>query len=324
MCDKLAEVLLGIPKMITDKQVHLTTEQQNSLSFDITNAVQAINNWKAHLIRTVNQERAKDEILQTLDNNSILLVIDWAMKYLPKKYREQMSDFYGKRGKSWHVACVIFKSGDSYEVETFVHIFESCTQDWFAVVSILENLLATVKQEHPAISTAFLKSDNAGCYHNGMLLLSLKSLGERTGIHVKRYDYSDPQSGKDVCDRKIAPLKGHIQRWVNENHNVLTATDMKEALESHDGVRGCRYIVVEVDVSKAADMVKWKGISSLFSFEFESTGIKAWKGYGIGKGKEFSYDKRGQSRQGPTGLHVILPLTSTKQPTKVNEYFKID
>lgn len=52
------------------------------------------------------------------------------MKYLPKRYREQMSDFYGKRGKSSHVACVIFRSGSKrYLVETFVPVFDTCTQD---------------------------------------------------------------------------------------------------------------------------------------------------------------------------------------------------
>ena len=91
-----------------------------------------------------------------------------------------------------------------------------------------------------------------------------------------------------MCDRKIAPLKGHIQRWINENHDVLTAKDMKEALESHGGVRGCRFIVAQVDMSKAAEMERWKGISSLFNFEFGTSSIKAWKAYRIGKGKEFT------------------------------------
>lgn len=57
--------------------------------------------------------------------------------------------------------------------------------------------------------------------------------------------------------RKIAPMKGHIQRWVNEKHDVVTAVDMKEALESYGGVRGCRIAVAEVDVSKAAKPDEW-------------------------------------------------------------------
>ena len=29
------------------------------------------------------------------------------MKFLPLRYRERMSEFFGKRGKSWHVSAVI-------------------------------------------------------------------------------------------------------------------------------------------------------------------------------------------------------------------------
>ncbi|KAL9969601.1 hypothetical protein ACROYT_G021834 [Oculina patagonica] len=100
----------------------------------------------------------------------------------------------------------------------------------------------------------FLRSDNAGCYHNGPLILSLPYIGERTGVTPLRYDFSDPQAGKDICDRKTAPMKAHIRRWVNEKHDVTTADDMKQALESHGGLKGCRAAVVEVDTTKAAGM----------------------------------------------------------------------
>jgi hypothetical protein len=198
--------------MINSPKLTLTDEQQSQVKFDVTHAVEAIGNWKAHMLRTVNQEQAKEETLGALNDQSVLVIMDWAMKYLPQRYREQMSDFYGKRGKSWHVACVVFKSGENeFSVETIVHIFDSCIQDWFSVASIVEHVLVTIKQEHPNVKMAYLKSDNAGCYHNASLILSLKSIGERTGISVRRCDFSDPQSGKDVCDRKIAPMKGHIR-----------------------------------------------------------------------------------------------------------------
>jgi len=316
MCSKIDEILVGITKMISLPELHLSDQEQSHIRFDVEHATEAIYIWKAHLIRTVNQERAKQDTLNFLSDEKILVVMDWAMKYLPNRYREQMSDFYGKRGKSWHVSCIVHKPNDDYEVETIVHLFDSCTQDWFSVASILENVLVTVKQEHPKVKAAFLKSDNAGCYHNATLILTLKSIGERTGIRVQRYDFSDPQSGKDICDRKIAPMKGHIQRWVNENHNVLTAADMKQALESHGGVRGCRIVLAEVKVSKAATTEKWKGISSLFSFEFLQSGIRAWKAYGIGEGMMHLYDNIPQSKQGPTDLRIILPISSMDVSTK--------
>lgn len=99
---------------------------------------------------------------------------------------------------------------------------------------------------------------------------------------------------------QIHKMKGHIQRWVNEKHDVVTAVDMKEALESYTGVRGCRIEVAEVDVHKAARPEEWKGISALFNFEFLASGIRAWKAYGVGEGQMFQYDELGRSLHGPT------------------------
>ena len=58
------------------------------------------------------------------------------------------------------------------------------------------------------------------------------------------YDFSDPQSGIDICDHKRAPMK----RWVDEKQGVITAGVLKEALDSNGAVRGCRVAVSEVDV----------------------------------------------------------------------------
>ena len=70
-------------------------------------------------------------------------------------------------------------------------------------------------------------------------------MGDRHVVVFSRYDFSDPQSEKDVCHRRIASMKTHIRHWVNEVHDVTTAGEMKIALESH-GVRGCRFTVVEI------------------------------------------------------------------------------
>ena len=38
---------------------------------------------------------------------------------------------------------------DRVEVDTFFHIFDSCTQDWFSVASIVEHVLSVIKIERP-------------------------------------------------------------------------------------------------------------------------------------------------------------------------------
>ena len=138
-------------------------------------------------------------------------------------------------------------------------------------------------------SEAFLRSDNAGCYHNAYLILSLPSLGERVGIRIFRYDFSDPQAGKDVCDRRIATLKSHMRRFINEGNDINTANDMKVAIESYGGVKGCYATVAEIqDSFQSMTKHSMTGIQALNNFLFESAGLRAWKAYNVGTGRFFS------------------------------------
>ena len=233
-----------------------------------------------------------------------------------------MSDFFGKRGRSWHISAVITRATvkSKHSVECFVHIFNNCLQNSFAVLSIIEDLLHKVKQEYPLVTTAYLRSDNAGCYHNGPLLLSLREVGERTGVRPVRYDFSEPQAGKDICDRKTAAMKAHIKRRVNEKHDVQTAEDMKAALESHGGIKGCRAAVVDVDTTRERNQdSKIPGISLLNNFQYEECGIRVWKAYNIGPGRLITYSDLGAASQGDTGLKVIEPFGQPTQKGSVGE-----
>ena len=73
---------------------------------------------------------------------------------------------------------------------------------WKVLETVLSQL-KSLKEEHPILKQAFLRSDNAGCYKNGALLLSLPEISALSGIKILRYDFSDPQAGKDICDRVL-------------------------------------------------------------------------------------------------------------------------
>ena len=207
-----------------------------------------------------------------------------------------------------------------YEVECFVHIFNNCSQNSFAVLSVIENLLHKVKQEYPVVRTVYLRSDNAGCYHNGPLLLSLREVGVRTGVRPVRYDFSEPQAGKDICDRKTAAMKAHIKRWVNERHDVVTAEDMKAALESHGGIKGCRAAVVEVDTTRERNKdSKIPGISVLNNFQYEELRIRVWKAYDVGPRRLIPNSGLGVIPQGDTGLRLIKPFSQAPHRGSVGE-----
>ena len=162
---------------------------------------------------------------------------------------------------------MITKHTEKFQVECFVHLFANCTQNSFTVASIIEHILNTIKKESPEIENVFLRSHNAGCYHSGSLLLSLPFIGQQTGMTILRYDFSDPQPGKDIfCDPKTAPMKAHIRRWVNEKHNIITAEDMNTALESLEGVKGVGQQLFKWTLLKKLPPTRYRVSASLTTF----------------------------------------------------------
>ena len=150
------------------------------------------------------------------------------------------------------------------------------------------------------VQRVHLRSDDAGCYHSNSLIASVRDIGERVGIRVESYDFSEPQSGKDICDRILCPFKSSIRTYCSEGHDILTASDKKHALQHHP-VRGTSASVNVVDESNKNLLVnKLEHFSCFHNFHFEYSGIRVWRAYGIGQGKRFPYDTVYVQHQGPT------------------------
>ena len=97
-------------------------------------------------------------------------------------------------------------------------------------------------------------------------------------------------------------MKGHIRRYINEKHDVVTAEDMKIALESNGGVKGCNFIVAEVDVSEAPEAGShFERVSYLNNFAYEEDSIRCWKAYKQGEGKTI----KKPSGKTVTGLKIV-------------------
>lgn len=103
-CDRCAS-LESVINEIEDalKKAECLTDDREELVFVASHAKQNINSWKAHLLRSTNQDQCRLDIINEFDDKSVLLVLDWAMKYLPRKFRESQTDWYAKRGLPWHI-----------------------------------------------------------------------------------------------------------------------------------------------------------------------------------------------------------------------------
>ena len=152
------------------------------------------------------------------------------------------------------------------------------------VASIMLDCLTTLKKEIPELETAYYKQDNAGCYHSGNSIISAKLAGDAVGVDVVRNDFSDPQGGKGVCDRKAATIKGNVGWYVSEGNDVINALQLKTAIESGQGTTGVKASYVAAKPSSTFN-IKWDGISLLNNFEHDESGVRVWRAFNVGPGK---------------------------------------
>ncbi|CAH3192358.1 unnamed protein product, partial [Porites evermanni] len=289
-CDRCED----LKNAVSDLQLALDSGEsfykREELQHDLSCAAPSIEDWKSHVLRSVHQDAAKNEIVDSLKPSQVLLIIDWAVKFIPTSFRETQRDWFGKKGKSWPLPVAITKAEDG-TIEVNTPLALDCDQvPWHTIHAKKCFIIMTFRREHICNQNCFPRSDNAGCYHCPFLLLSLPSLGERIGVRIARYDFSEAQAGKDICDRRAAALKSHIRRYINEGNDVKTASDMKAAIDSHGGVKGCYSVVCKVD-ERSQNMTKHplSGIQSLKNFVFTESGeMIAWRAYNVGPGKVFS------------------------------------
>ncbi|XP_071162572.1 uncharacterized protein [Mytilus edulis] len=305
-CIDLADFLAEISTLTQNG----TWDNKDSIVFQVENAVEAIKDWKSHAMRARNQEGAKQDLLKNLNENQALITCDWAMKFLPRKFREGQSDWFGKRGINWHISVTLYKQGEELKTITHVHIFSSqISQDGSVTASVLCDVVHDLTKQVPNIQEVNFFSDNAGCYKNTMMMVALK---DELGDKLKTYNFSEAQDGKGPCDRRASHIKACVRRYINEGHDVTSAEEMKQAIDvKQKGSFRVRVVDIVTNLDAEKSQIKpITGITQLHNFSFDVNGITVWKAYGIGGGKQISWDNIGTTEQ-RTNLLVKVDWTIT-------------
>ena len=112
-CEGLRETVAEIERVLNDTKFP-SDEDKDEAVFMFQTAKSAIQSWKSHILRSTNQDQARLDALDQLDEKTVLIVNDWAMKIL------------GKRGISWHISVVYRRMGGVLQWQGFIHIVQSC------------------------------------------------------------------------------------------------------------------------------------------------------------------------------------------------------
>ena len=286
-CYLLSSVLAEIHAIEKMSDSNVSSDVVEEVNFIEGQAKQHIWAWKAHLLRGVNQDEARITVIDAVDENSVLLVQDWAMKFLPRKFRESQGDWFAKRGMSWHIT-VATRRVENHELEMikFVHVYQTCNQDGCAVLSVMKDVIGKLKLQLSHLKTVFYRQDNAGCYHCGALIVGASFTGCASRVTVKYLGFSDAQGGQDPCDRKAASIKSHMKIHLNQGSNIDTAKEMVDAIQSSGGVPGVDVSLCNSAQDPAPSLnVKIAGVSLISNIVFNNRSLPVWTAYEIRSGK---------------------------------------
>lgn len=304
-CESGKRVLADIQTAVTER-TFTSPQEKNRAVYTVSESIRDINEWKKHQLRAVYLDKNKFATVEAMDQLTIFTTMDWAMKLLPLKRREDQTSWFGKRGMNWHVTVVHVKvtsplelsgawlrSRSGYYSRNFVHLPDNYDkQDAAAVISILTHVLKEVKQELPWITKAILRSDNAGCYHGAHTILSVHAVSKATKIKVIRWLFSEPQGGKGPSDRMAGVIKRHIRQYVDEGKSVINSREFLMAAKSYRGIKHTSFYrgdithTTKFDTANSGLLSPIHGIRNYFEFQFEFNpdDIKVYKYPGIGEG----------------------------------------
>ena len=107
----------------------IPADKLGELLNDIEQSETSIMSWKQHIIRCSNQDRCRLDLIDGLKTDEVLVIMDWAMKFLPLSFREKQSEWFAQKGMNWHICVCVYKFEDNtIQVRDKLYIF-ICRED---------------------------------------------------------------------------------------------------------------------------------------------------------------------------------------------------
>ena len=291
-CENIMKIWKGLLQLLENCKDEMDdlTFQENKKA--ISDSYHHIVGYQKHLMRAAGQNMAWESLYDD-KGETCLVVQDWAMKYLPEKFRESTADWYAKAGYSWHIIAfqrrIKTKEGLEQEIDVHVSVVEKENKQESAVnFALLKKSLELYHKAHPEVKKVWIKSDNAGTYHSESLILPLHSIKDRLPLRIAGYLFSTSGAGKDVCDRFSAIIKRAVAKYVLTGQNIQSPRDFAMAMVCHENVSNCLVLYGEVkNIKKAAKVQQIASIYLLNDFVFgDGTKLTVRKQSQIGSGQE--------------------------------------
>ena len=81
-CELIPSIFEDVESTLKDLSA-IDNEEKNEMEYVFSQSKKNIMAWKGHLLRDINQDEARRNLLHDLDADSVLVVLNWAMKFCP-------------------------------------------------------------------------------------------------------------------------------------------------------------------------------------------------------------------------------------------------
>ncbi|GBB91846.1 hypothetical protein RclHR1_19260002 [Rhizophagus clarus] len=126
--------------------------------------------WMAHHARKTYLNIHVRTNLEELDGEGAVMIVDYKMRILPQSSRETKTEFFGKRGWSFHSVLVYTKNMEQnqLDIQIFDHWSNDTYQDAWFITSSFHTIIETMNPKPKWIT---IMSDNGMHYHCSELML---------------------------------------------------------------------------------------------------------------------------------------------------------
>lgn len=107
-----------IPLKINFNVESATEKYTTNIRDAISLAKDRLKLYVGHVQRAVNEDRRISTVMDSLRKSkpefTVLMIVDYKMKFEPICFGETSTDFFGKRGMSWHGSVIFYRRKESF------------------------------------------------------------------------------------------------------------------------------------------------------------------------------------------------------------------
>ena len=184
-CEAIPTIFKIMTGIVAQMKDHLQPTKYNQIKYNLQQAEYHIHSFKGFIMRSLLSRRQWNEFKKLEGKGQATMLVDFPMRFEPKKFHTTTTEWYGKASFSWFIAVftrrITVDGKDYFRTTKYICIVDQgldhdpVKQDQSMVIAIMNKIIHHYKEANADITSLFVKSDNASNFKNESVVSFLKS-----------------------------------------------------------------------------------------------------------------------------------------------------